>query len=440
MSVKNKRLSIAILVLVILLVILLYRGCSRNQGPNESVTKEEVINIDTIEIEEATEPIDVEPIAEESITADEPTAAVSQSDSKSKKRNSSPWLIKNDVRKVKNIAIEDIAEDIVVKPIVADETLGHIWGVSGSSNDFIVGDGYHETFYHIKDGRLVEKLYAKGKGTKEYRVQLLSFTYLSSDGLLYGYDQNGGKIMCFKTLPFEFVWNCYVKLFAEDNWTGGMIAVDRDHLLLTLARHKNWAEHITGEYVDDNCAVYEFDGQSIKKMFDVDECWNNSFTRSGSDVLISALKGKTVLYRFANGKKTKVATIDYGDLEMSKDKVFQEGLSVLSKDHATGCNFVQMTDSVMAYWIIPQLDDKRIRYLTIATRDKVQNYRVCIGGLITKVYPDMVDNGVYTMLFQDDLESIIKADEEPSPVGKRIIEAMKGNNGNPVILQFRLKI
>ena len=436
MSVKTKILSISALALVILLVILFYRGCSRNQSPTESVTKDEVIDIDTVGLEETAEPIDVE-----LITGDESVADVSQSGSINKKRYTGPWQIKNDVRKVKDIAIEDIAEEIVVRSIVADEPIDHIWGVSGSSNDFIIGNGSRETFYHIKDGRLVEKLYAKGKGTKEYRVQLLSFTYLPSDGLLYGYDQNGGKIMCFKTLPFEFVWNCYVKLFAEDNWTDGMIAVDRDHLLLTLARTKNWAEeHITGEYVDDNCAVYEFDGQSIKKMFDVDECWNNSFTRSGSDVLISALKGKTVLYRFANGKKTKVATIDYGDLEMSKDKVFQEGLSVLSKDHATGCNFVQMTDSVMAYWIIPQLDDKRIRYLTIATRDKVQNYRVCIGGLITKVYPDMVDNGVYTMLFQDDLESIIKPDEEPSPVGKRIIEAMKGNNGNPVILQFRLKI
>ena len=437
MSVKNKRLSMAILVLVILLVILLYRGCSRNQSHRESVTNEEVINIDTIGFEETSEPIDVEPIAEESITADKPTADVSQSGSKNKKRNSSPWLIKNDVRKVKNIAIEDIAEDIVVKPIVADELIGHIWEVSGSSNDFIVGDWHHETFYHIKDGRLVEKLYAKGKGTKEYKVQLLGFSYLPADGLLYGYDQNGGKIMCFKTLPFEFVWNYYLKLYASES-RGDLFAIGRDHLLLALAQTKDTK---IGEYVDDNCAVYEFDGQSIKKMFDVDtgEEWSGDrFTRSGSDVLMSALEEKTVLYRFANGKKTKVATIDYGDLEMSKDKVIAE--PPYYKDHATGCNFVQMTDSVMAYWIIPQLDDKRIRYLTIATRDKVQNYRVCIGGLITKVYPDMVDNGVYTMLFQDDLESIIKPDEEPSPVGKHIIEAMKGNSGNPVILQFRLKI
>ena len=440
MSVKNKRLSIAILVLVILLVILLYRGCSGNQGQGESVTKEEVINIGTIEIEEATEPIDVEPIVTDEPTADESiTADVSPSDSKSKKRNSGPWLIKNDVRKVKNIAIEDIAEDIVVKPIMADEPISSIWGVSGSSNDFIVGDGHHETFYHIKDGRLVEKLHAKGKGTKEYKVQLLGFSYLPADGLLYGYDQNGGKIMCFKTLPFEFVWNYYFNLYTSECWAD-VFAIGRDHLLLALAQTKDTK---TGEYVDDNCAVYEFDGQSIKKIFDVDtgEEWSGDrYTRSGNDVLISALKGKTVLYRFANGKYTKVATIDYGDLEMSKDKLFREGLSVLSKDYATGCCYVQLTDSVMAYWMIPQLDDKRIRYLTIATRDKVQNYRVCIGGLITKVYPDMVDNGVYTMLFQDDLESIIKPDEEPSPVGKRIIEAMKGNNGNPVILQFRLKI
>ena len=55
------------------------------------------------------------------------------------------------------------------------------------------------------------------------------------------------------------------------------------------------------------------------------------------------------------------------------------------------------------------------------------------------VTPDMVDNGVYTMLIEGDWETKINPDEKLSPVGKRIIEAMKGNDYDPVILQFRLK-
>ncbi len=441
MSVKTKRLSIAILVLVILLVILLYRGCSRNQSQGESVTKEEVINIDTIEIEEAAEPIDVE-----LITGDESVADVSQSGSKNKKRYTGPWQIKNDVRKVKDIAIEDIADEIVVKPIVSDEPIGSIRRIDGVSNDFIAGDVHCTTFYHIKDGRLVEKLYAVGRGPGEYPTQLVDFAYLSADSLFYGYELNIGQIMCYKTSSFKFDSKFDIKRFAENKRLEDLIVLGRDRILLTFKQLQ--PDH---SYVYGNCAVYEFDGHSIKKIIDLGQDLDrNMFMRLGNDVLMSVLEEKSVLYRYANGKKTKVATIDYGDMEMGKSKVDVK-VSVgddnvvrtfisLKDDCATGCHFAHLTDSVMTYWVCPNFDDIYYRYLTIATRDQVQNYKVHIGGLNFDVLPDMVDNGVYTMLIQGDWETIINEDEELSPVGKRIIEAMKGNDYDPVILQFKLKL
>ena len=444
MSVKTKILSISALALVILLVILFYRGCSRNQSPTESVTKDEVIDIDTVGLEEAAEPIDVE-----LITADEPSADVSQSDSKSKKRNSGSWLIKNDVRKVKDIAIEDIAKEIVVKPIVGDEPIDHIWGVSGSSNDFIIGNGSRETFYHIKDGRLVEKLHAIGRGPGEYSVQLLVFSYLPADSLFCGYDQNMGQILFYKTSPFRFDSKFDIKRFAKNKQFEEMIVLGRDHLLLTFKQQKEDIAYVYGK-----CAVYEYDGHSINKVIDIEQDVSyahacDMFVRSGNDVLMSVLEEKSMLYRYSRGKKTKVATIDYGDMEMNKTKVDVKSnvgddnvvrIYVSYKECATGCYFVHLTDSVMTYWICPILDDNYYRYLTIATRDNVQNYKVHIGGLNFDVLPNMVDNGVYTMLIQGDWETIINEDEELSPVGKRIIDALKGNDYDPVILQFKLKL
>ena len=422
MSVKTKILSISALALVILLVILFYRGCSRNQSPTESVTKDEVIDIDTVGLEEAVEPIDVE-----LITGDESVADVSQSGSKNKKRYTGPWQIKNDVRKVKDIAIEDIAEEIVVRSIVADEPIDHIWGVSGSSNDFIIGNGSRETFYHIKDGRLVEKLHAVGHGPGEYSVQLLVFSYLPADSLFCGYDQNRGQILFYKTSPFRFDSKFDIKRFAKNKQFEEMIVLGRDHLLLTFKQQKEDIAYVYGK-----CAVYEYDGHSINKVIDIEQDVSyahacDMFVRSGNDVLMSVLEEKSMLYRYSNGKKTKVATIDYGDMEMDKTKVDIKG-------------DVGDDNVVRTFVSYPILDDNYYRYLTIATRDNVQNYKVHIGGLNFDVLPNMVDNGVYTMLIQGDWETIINEDEELSPVGKRIIDALKGNDYDPVILQFKLKL
>lgn len=429
---KFKKWVLAVLVLVVLL--LFYRGCTRNQSQNKLVTEGEVTNTDTIGFKEVSEPIDVEPIV-----AEKPTFNAS------KKPIQGEWFIKNDVTKVKDIAIEDIADEIVVKPIVSDEPIGSIRRIDGVSNDFIAGDGHCTTFYHIKDGRLVEKLYAVGRGPGEYPTQLVDFAYLSADSLFYGYELNIGQIMCYKTSPFKFDSKFDIKRFAENKNLQDLIVLGRDRILLTFKQLQ--PDH---SYVYGNCAVYEFDGHSIKKIIDLgqDIDWN-MFMRLGNDVLMSVLEEKSVLYRYANGKKTKVATIDYGDMEMGKSKVDVKvsvgddnavHTIVSYKDYATSCYFVHLTDSVMTYWICPNFDGNNYRYLTIAMRNKVQNYKVHIGGLNFDVLPNMVDNGVYTMLIQGDWADKINPDEELSPVGKRIIEAMKGNDYDPVILQFKVKL
>lgn len=441
---KFKRWTLAVLVVLILLVLFFYRGCSGNQSQNKLETKEEFANIDTVSLEEATETVESEVIDDKPF-AEEPTANSPKSANKKKKPIQGEWFIKNDVTKVNDIAIEDIADDIVVKPIVSDEPIGSIWEIDGESNDFIAGDDHRSTFYHIKDGRLVEKLYAVGRGPGEYSLQLTQFSYLPADSLFCGYDQNMGYVMFYKTSPFKFDSKYDIERFAENKKLDGMIVLGRDRILLTFKHLKT--DH---SYVYGKCAVYEFDGHSIKKIIDLgqDIGWNE-FVRSGNDALMPVLEEKSMLYRYANGKKTKEATIDYGDMEMGKSKVDVKvsvgddnavRTFVSYKDYATGCYFVHLTDSVMTYWICPNFDGNNYRYLTIATRDNVQNYKVHIGGLNFDVLPNMVDNGVYTMLIQGDWADKINPDEELSPVGKRIIEAMKGNDYDPVILQFKVKL
>ena len=433
---RIKFLIIAVIcVLVLLAVLKACNSCSNNQSQGEAVTA-----ADTIGLEEIPESIDVEQVFSE-----EPTVEVRKDGSK-KKYPQGEWVIKNDVTKVKDIAIEDIADDIVVKPILTDEPIGHITGVSGNSNDFIGADGYGTTFYHIKDGRLVEKLHALGRARSEYSSQILETTYLPDDSLFFGCNVNQGKIMCFKTSPFKFVANYEISFLSQNNRVKDMIALGRDHFLLT------WRQSREFNKVYDSCTIYEYDAHS-NNLYNKGKFWgydcSDMFMRSGNDVLISVLEEKTTLYRYVDGEKQKVATIDYGDKEMTKEKVevkkdgvnpaFQPYYVISAKDHATGCHLAQLTDSGLVYWLSPVINGLVYGYLTIATRDKVQNYEIHIGGLKLYVYPSIADNGVYTMLIQGDWEKKINPDEKLSPVGKRIIEAMKGNDYDPVILQFRLK-
>ena len=113
---------------------------------------------------------------------------------------------------------------------------------------------------------------------------------------------------------------------------------------------------------------------------------------------------------------------------------------VIRGDHSKGCYHPQLIDSTLIYWHYTILNDRGRNCLAIATPESVRNYEVRIGGLNFEVRIDMVDNGTYTMLIEGDWESKINPNEELSETGKRIIEAMKGNNYNPVILQFKLKL
>ena len=400
----------------------------KNQSQGEAVTAA---------VEETAEPISVEPIAtDEPVMAEKPTA------SKKKKPIQGEWFIENDVTKVKDIAFEEIADDIVVKPILADEPIGNITGISGNSNDFIADGDNWKTFYHIKDGRLVEKLHALGRGPGEYSIQLLGCSYQPDEGLFYGCDVLAGNIKCYKTSPFKFKTSYDISFLTQNaRHFENMVVLGQNRFLLTWRETNNTHNNL------DSCIIFEVDADA-NKIFNKGKYWNyyhdGMFMRLGNDVLMSLLEEKTVLYRYVGGKKQKVATIDYGDMEMTKEKVVVKINGVNSfvsmpKSCATGCHYVQLSDSVMTYWVCPRIKDIWYRYLTIATRDKVQNYKVHIGGLNKDVLPDMVDNGVYTMLIQGDWEEKINPDEKLSAVGKRIIDAMKGNDYDPVIVQFRLK-
>ena len=370
----------------------------------------------------------------------------------SKNQPSDEWVIKNEVRDIESIDIEEIAEAIEVQPIVSDEPIDEILGISGNSNDFIGRGSRGETFYHIKDGKLVEKLHAKGNGPNEYH-QLWLFSYLPAENIFYGYD-NAGIIICFQTSPFKFVSKSEIKYYPFS-----LVAAGGNQVLFTaqppLDECKNVEIQELGNgakmyTIKDSNAVYSFDGQSFTKLFCMakpDDGWGSSvFTRSGNDMLMALQMPKYTIYRYADGNIEKILTIDYGEMEKpeARREIKTEGdrtivRMIIDGDYSSDCHFPQLNGSTLTYWHRTVLNDNSYNCLAVATPNSIHVYSIKIGGLFISVTPNMVDNGVYTMLIQGDWESKIDSNEELSPLGKRIIEAMKQSDDNPVYLQFRLK-
>lgn len=362
------------------------------------------------------------------------------------------WVIKNEVKDLETIDLQEIAEIIDVKPIVSDEPMDEISYLNGINNDFIAVNNRCRTFYHIRDGKLVDKLNTVGNGPNEYQ-ELSKFSYLPANNLFYGYDRRG-RIMCFQTSPFKFVSKSDINYHPYS-----LIAIGRDQLLITSQPPIEECKDVEVQSVPgisgalmrkikDSSAVYSFDGHSLTKLF----CMvipgeDFAFTRSDNDVLMTLLMPQHTLCRYAGGKVEKILTIDYGKMERPEPQIKAEKQNgdllainiVFEGDYSIGCYFPQLKGSTLAYWHRTVLSKKEHHCLSIATPNNLHVYTLSIGGLNINVSPDMLDNGVYTMVIQGDWESKIDSDESLSPLGKRIIDALKQNNENPIYLQFRLK-
>ena len=375
-------------------------------------------------------------------------AALTACNSGSKNQTPDGWVIKNEVKDIETIDLEQIAEAIEVIPIKSDEPIDEIRGISGNSNDFIACGNRWQLFYHIKDGKLVDKLHAAGNGPNEYS-QLLQFSYLPDENLFYGYD-NKGQIMCFKTSPFKFETRFPLKTYAHSLFTLGhnemlMTALPPEDELKNVEKEQFGGNSVT--VIKDSSVLYRFDGQNLTKLFCIAQGDDGPvFTRTSNGVLMSLMMPQHTLYRYANGQAEKVLTIDYGEMKMPEPEMSVENVNgvmminmVIKGDYSTGCYHPQLYGSTLAYWHFTVMNDKGRNCLAIASPEGVRNYEVRIGGLNFEVNIDMVNDGVYTKIIQGDWESKINADEELSETGKRIIEAMKGNDYNPVILQFKLK-
>lgn len=349
--------------------------------------------------------------------------------------------IKNDILDVEEVWLDDIATDIEIQPIVADYPLETFHTICGSGSEFVALDENVQTMYYVVDNRVVSKLKTVGRGPREYR-NIIDIAYSAADKTLYAYSPDRHSIYCYRMPGFELIGQCDFKLDVN-----AMILLDDKNLLLT-------------GYDYDSCAnsgIYRYNLESgaIERIIEANYISKtytsaSSFCKKDGRVYFVMPGFGNTIYQYNGTALQLYARIDYGGFNFDNDLCSIDGnktedmLKYFSyteeKDFALGCYFLDVTSSTITYWHHPHIGKKYRSYYTVCKGKESRNCSISIAGLNYKLFPMMIENGVYTTIIQGDWESKIKPDKPLSPLAQRIVEAMKNQNDyNPILVRFRLK-
>jgi len=348
--------------------------------------------------------------------------------------------IKNDILDVEEVWLDDIATDIDIQPIVADYPLETFLTICGNDSEFVALDENAQTMYYVVDNRVVSKLKTVGRGPREYR-NIIGIAYSAADKTLYAYSPDRHSIYCYRMPGFEFIGQCDFKLDVN-----AMILLDDKYLLLT-------------GYDYDSCAnsgIYRYNLESgaTDRIIEANYISKNyssasSFCKKSGNVFFALPGSGNTIYKYDGTVPQPYARIDYGSFNFDNDLCSIDGnktedmLKYFSyteeKDFAIGSYYLDVNDSTITYWHRPHIGKKYRSYYTVCKGKESRNCSISIAGLNYKLFPMMIENGVYTTIIHD-WESKIKPDEPLSPLAQRIVEAMKNQNDyNPILVRFRLK-
>ena len=358
--------------------------------------------------------------------------------------NSNPSEVptfKNDILEVEEVWLDDIATDIEVQPIVCDYPLEDFLLISGTDSEFAALDGKLQTIYYVKDNRVVSELNTIGRGPREYQ-NITDIAYSAADKTLYAYSPDRQSIYCYQMPDFDFIGQ---RDFKQD--VNAMILLDDKNLLLTGYDYDSCANSGIYRYNLENGTTERIiETNYVGKTFTS----TSSFcTKDGSVFFVMPGSGNTI-YKYDGTVPQPYARIDYGSFNFDNDLCNIDGNKIEDalkyaiyteeKDFALGGYYLDVNDSTITYWHRPHIGKKYRIYYTVCKGEESRNYSINIAGLNYKLFPMMIENGVYTTIIQGDWESKIKPDEPLSPLAQRIVEAMKNQNDyNPILLKFRLK-
>ena len=339
--------------------------------------------------------------------------------------------------------LEEISSDIQFMAIKSSQPIKNLSiGYTSGKYDFLLASN-GSTVYCVEGDSVVSILDRKGRGHEEY-LFITTLAYSPEDSLLYIVDADK------KMLVYKIPENKFVKSFEDLPAIHSLKVIDKNRLLAKCFVSENDLEERYGFlYIDTNTGSisdmkFTFSNTASKYLDDtnISQCEGSIYFVLGSnDVnqLYCYTRGEfSHRLNFMYSRKLRIPErVRVKDPDNLNEQIlFAEYVS--SHRYCIGAFFpISSGDGKkITFWSIPDVKNGEF-ILNRIMGDEITNYHVTIPGYPGLVRPTWVSNDYYAYLYQGASRDENYTGE--SPLANKIDKLFQNNDGNPVIVKFKVK-
>ena len=327
--------------------------------------------------------------------------------------------------------------------------------MKGISDYYVIGDHLFlvssdcGTVYHVLGDSVISVLEKKGRGREEYlRVQCLA--YSERDSILMIKDADSEKI-----IKYQGVNNKVADIIFVDegiNITGFNLVDDNKLFAMGSIESADYKNKTTGGLF----CISADDGTLLEEVMPLDylSCgflFTQDFVQC-KDGLVFQKPGAEVnqIFLYKNGELTDLYDFSYNKKWRIPKKKFKNGFDderakmefaqyCGENDYCVGAFMPMKVNDTLYFWSAPRLIEADVvPVLNVCYDGNVEFYsNYSIPGTSIEVIPCFVWRDKYGCFIQGVSEDYKDDSEDLSALGRKVLDVLDKNNGNPIIMLFK---
>ncbi|NLA94665.1 MAG: hypothetical protein GX840_05430 [Bacteroidales bacterium] len=345
---------------------------------------------------------------------------------------------------ITQVELEDISSDIQLISVKSSQPMKDVlFYYNFGEYDFILSSDYR-TIYCLEDDSIISVLERVGRGRGEYQG-ISTFAYSVEDSLMYVVDYNN-KLYIYKGFDYE-----YIGIVDNLPQILSMRVVGKSHLLAACVIQDNEIEEQYGFVIIDTktgtiserLLSMSYIGMFSNKHTSYYQ-YNDSIYFSVGDNYLNRI------YLYSNGEFTTQLEFTYSKkLRLPKRAIVDDpdDLSelLIFNNYVLGANrycfgadypILSSDGHRCLFWSFPEGGDN---IMTSILNNKITRYHITIPGITGFVAPHYVSSDYYVMPCQDMKRNNRADSKHISVLSEQIFEQIDKNEGNPVLLKFKIK-
>lgn len=357
-------------------------------------------------------------------------------------QNANKVVVVNDDDAIE-VNFEDVATKVRVVPLVSDEPIGSFRNIVCYGNELVAVDNDRKTFYYFVDGELVSKMNHAGRGRGEY-LQVIRFAYSPSRKVIYVVTDN--KILWYSIPGMNYIGSTpistkleFLSLHDDDNF---FAAINNNGRCITALVDIKTGE-ITKEV--EEISMHNFAESNISmSSYSIQNHYYSKTDYNNSIVSVTTKNEVDTLLKYNFGGKS--IPEEYMNYDLNNMDPFVKLFEYMDKNGRTtllGNQFLRIRDNEISFWYYYAIGSNGEKFYYRYNPDdntsvNLKGFR--IKGINRPIVPFALSDDGYVTVFEGTLDMIIDPDTEPSPLAKKIIEAMDSQkDNNPVLVYFNIK-